>query len=62
MALDRLVEKEGEQVIACVARAPRRTCDEMLFADCAARIGPYLDGGPPPPKGPSDNDDDDDEP
>ncbi len=46
--LDRLVEKETDNVIACVSRTPRR-CTDVVWADCAARIGPHLDGGPPAP-------------
>jgi len=46
--LDRLMEREMNNVIACVARTPRRCTDEV-WADCAARIGVHADGGPPPP-------------
>ena len=53
--LDRLVEKEGNNVIACVARTPRR-CTDVVWADCAARIGIHADGGPPPPPPPVDED------
>jgi hypothetical protein len=53
--LDKLVEREGVSVLACVARAPR--CGDMTFAECAARSGPYADGGPAPPRPPSDDDD-----
>jgi hypothetical protein len=49
--LDRIVEREADNVIACVARAPRR-CTDVVWADCAARIGPHADGGPPPPPPP----------
>ena len=43
--------------IACVARGSKTCCDETLFAECAARVGPYTaQGGPPPPKPPSDDD------
>jgi len=45
--LDRLVERKGPHVIACVARA--RACDDEAWADCAARVGPHADGGPPAP-------------
>src|ERR1700683_1065778 len=55
--LDKLVEREGAHVLACVARADRHACDDATFADCAARTGPYLDGGPRPPAPPSDDDD-----
>jgi hypothetical protein len=59
VALDRLVEREQREVVACVARESResKTCDDMTFALCAARSGPYADGGPAPPKPPSDDDD-----
>ncbi len=50
--LDRLVEKETENVIACVGRTSRR-CTDVVWADCAARVGPHADGGPPPPPPPS---------
>jgi hypothetical protein len=53
--LDRLVEKEGDNVIACVARTPRR-CTDVVWADCAARIGVHADGGPPAPPPPRDDD------
>jgi hypothetical protein len=56
VAMDRLVEREQRAVIACVARASKTTCDDMTFAECAARSGPYVNGGPPPPKPPSDDD------
>jgi hypothetical protein len=48
LALDRLVENEGDAVIACVARSSA-PCDDWLWADCAARIGPHADGGPAAP-------------
>lgn len=44
--LDRLVEREGDTVLDCVAAAPRR-CTDVVWADCAAKIGVHLDGGPP---------------
>lgn len=49
--LDRLVEKEGSHVVACVAKTPRR-CTDVVWADCAARIGAHADGGPPAPPPP----------
>ncbi len=55
--LDRLVEREQPGLIACVARSSAKSCDETIFAECAARVGPFADGGPPPPKPPSDDDD-----
>ena len=57
--LDRLVEHEGPRIAACVAKA--KTCDDTVFAECAARSGPYLDGGPPPPGPKKEVDLDDDE-
>jgi len=52
LSLDRLVEREGDHVLACV-RASSASCDDALWASCAARIGPHADGGPPaPPAGP----------
>ena len=32
--------------MACVARTPRR-CSDVVWADCAAKIGVHADGGPP---------------
>jgi hypothetical protein len=52
--LDRLVEKEMNNVIACVARTPRR-CTDVVWADCAAHIGVHADGGPPAPPPPSED-------
>lgn len=46
--LDRLIEREMNNVLACVVRTPRRCTDEV-WADCAARIGVHSDGGPPAP-------------
>jgi hypothetical protein len=58
--MDRVVEREGARVLACVAKA--KSCDDGTFASCAAVV-PYPDGGPPPPKPPQDIDlgDEDDE-
>ncbi len=53
--LDRLVEREGENVITCVASSPRR-CTDVVWADCAAKIGPHADGGPPGPPPPPEED------
>jgi hypothetical protein len=61
LVLDKLVEREGARILSCVARAaPGKpsTCNEMTFADCAARTGPNADGGPLPPRPPSIEDDD----
>ena len=44
--LDRILEKESDNVIACIARGPRR-CTDVVWADCAAKIGVHADGGPP---------------
>lgn len=49
--LDRLVENEGAGVIACVGRTPRR-CTDVVWAECAARVGVHADGGPPAPPPP----------
>ena len=48
LALDRLLEGEGGGVLACVAASPA-ACDDWLWAECAARVGPHADGGPPAP-------------
>jgi len=45
--LDRIVEREDNAVLACVARAK---CDDPGWAECAAKIGPHADGGPGPPE------------
>ena len=55
--LDKLVEREGARVLACLASAGRKTCDDAAFAECAVRTGPYVAGGPPPPRPPTDDDD-----
>lgn len=55
MILDRVVEREGDNVIACVAASPRR-CTDVVWADCAAHVGPHADGGPPGPPPPADDD------
>lgn len=49
--LDRLVEHEGENVIACMAKT-RRRCSDVVWAECAAHVGPHADGGPPAPVSP----------
>jgi hypothetical protein len=53
--LDRIIEKESDNVIACVARHARR-CTDVVWADCAARIGAHADGGPPAPLPPKEDD------
>jgi hypothetical protein len=50
--LDRLLEKEMNNVIACVVRTPRR-CTDVVWADCAVHIGVHADGGPPAPPPPA---------
>ena len=56
LVLDRLVEREGDHVIACIARGGRG-CDDAAWAYCATRVGPYADGGPPAPPPPVDDSD-----
>src|SRR4051812_22538630 len=51
LILDRILEREGEHVIDCVASTPRR-CTDVVWADCAARVGAHADGGPPGPPPP----------
>ncbi len=48
LVVDRLVQHDGESVMACVASS-RSTCDDRTWARCASRVGPYADGGPPAP-------------
>jgi len=57
--MDRLVENEGDHVLACVARA-KAACDDRVWAHCATLVGPHADGGPPPPKAAPDDDDEGD--
>lgn len=48
--LDRLVEHEGQNVVACVSKSnPKLGCGDSVWADCAVRIGIHADGGPPAP-------------
>jgi hypothetical protein len=54
MILDRIIERESERVIACVASSVRR-CTDVVWADCAARVGVHADGGPPGPPPPPDD-------
>lgn len=44
--LDRILEKESDNVLACIARTSRR-CTDVVWADCATKIGVHADGGPP---------------
>lgn len=46
--LDRLIEREGPNVIACVARYSRG-CSDVVWAECASHVGVHADGGPPGP-------------
>jgi len=55
-SLDRLLEHEGRNVVGCVAGG-KGACDDVAWADCAARIGVHADGGPPAPPAPGDDDD-----
>lgn len=54
MILDRILEREGDHVVACVGRQSRG-CDDVVWAECAAHIGPHADGGPPAPAPPSED-------
>ena len=54
--LDRLIEKEMDPVLACVARTQRR-CSDVVWASCAVHIGVHADGGPPAPSPPTVTDD-----
>ena len=47
--LDRIVEREDDNVLACIANA-KGACDDPAWADCAARIGVHADGGPGAPE------------
>jgi hypothetical protein len=46
--LDRIVEREDGNVIACISRG-KGPCDDQAWAVCAATIGVHADGGPPAP-------------
>lgn len=50
LALDRILEREGDKVVGCVAK--RAACDDPTWAECATLVGPHADGGPPPPPPP----------
>jgi hypothetical protein len=56
LILDRLAEREGGHVLACVAAAAS-SCEDRVWSRCATRIGPHADGGPPPPLPPRDVED-----
>jgi hypothetical protein len=49
--LDRLIEREGDNVVGCVARN-KGGCADPVWAECAARVGRLADGGPPGPPPP----------
>lgn len=51
--LDRLVEHEGDSVVACVERQGKGACSDAVWADCAASVGVHADGGPPAPPSPA---------
>lgn len=59
LILDRIIEGESERVIACVAEGARR-CTDVVWAQCASRVGPHADGGPPAPPPPPEHFDDED--
>jgi hypothetical protein len=50
--IDRIIEREGPNVVACVGRQTRG-CGDVVWAECAAHVGAHADGGPPPPPPPS---------
>ena len=52
--LDRLVEREGDNVVSCVA-SMAKACDDRTWAHCAVHLGAHKDGGPPAPAPPSDD-------
>jgi len=60
LALDRLVEREGARVVACVASSKTRACDDRAWAHCSVRVGGHADGGPPAPPPAKDYDPDED--
>lgn len=47
--IDRIVEHQDDNVLACVAGGQGR-CDDRAFAECAAKIGIHADGGPGAPE------------
>jgi hypothetical protein len=52
LSLDRIVERETDRVVGCVAR--RNECAPTTWAECGTLVGPHADGGPLPPPPPSD--------
>lgn len=60
LALDRIIEHEGDHVLKCVAETKTIRCDDSAWAECSAKIGVHVDGGPPaPPPGKEDFDEGD---
>lgn len=57
LSMDRVVENEVHNVIACVSKSTRG-CTDTVWAECNALIGPNADGGPPPPEDPIFDDED----
>jgi hypothetical protein len=61
LVVDRVIQREGDRVLACVARtvaAPPSggpACGDRAWARCAILLGPYADGGPPAPPPPRDD-------
>ena len=55
LSLDRIVERETEHVVSCVAK--QRACGLGEWAECATWVGPHADGGPLPPKPPGEDED-----
>jgi len=52
--LDRILEREADHVVTCVSRQSRR-CADVVWAQCAATVGPHADGGPPGPPPPQED-------
>jgi hypothetical protein len=57
LSLDRLVEHEGDRILACIAGATTKLCDDPTWAECAVRLGAHADGGPPAPVRKGEDDD-----
>jgi hypothetical protein len=61
LVVDRIIQREGDRVLACVARAVAAAqreapaCGDRAWARCAVLLGPYADGGPPAPPPPRDD-------
>jgi hypothetical protein len=43
--LDRIVEREDDNVLACVGKA--KGCDDPTWAECAVAVGVHASGAPP---------------